>query len=64
MTRKIILTLSILMLSSIQPSLSEDAKTVNENLRLVVSTQGADVQSLYRVRSGLEYLWQSFVRIP
>lgn len=62
MTRLIFLTLSILMFCSVQQLFSEDQPTEfhveNGNLRLVVSTQGAEAQSLYGIRSNLEYLWQ------
>ena len=58
MTRQIILTLSILIFSSVQQLFSGETQIANESLRLIVSTQGAEVQSLYGVQSGLEYLWQ------
>ena len=61
MTRQTFLALSILMLGSVQHSFAVDPvgfSIENENLRLVVSAQGAELQSLYGVRSGLEYLWQ------
>jgi galactose mutarotase-like enzyme len=61
MIRQPFFALSILMLCSVRQSFSEDQsefRIENENLRLVVSSQGAEPQSLYGVRSGLEYLWQ------
>ena len=63
MTRPILLILAILMLANLQQSFSEELPSYefqieNESLRLTVSAQGAEAQSLYGVRSGLEYLWQ------
>jgi len=61
MTRQVFFTLSILMLCSAQQSFSADPtefRIENENLRVIVAAQGAEVQSLFGVRSGVEYLWQ------
>ena len=65
MTRLILLTISILMFHNVQysfsgdqPGKATDYRIENESLRLVVSAQGAEVQSLAGVQNGLEYLWQ------
>jgi galactose mutarotase-like enzyme len=53
--------LAMMMSCSFQQSFAEDRpefRIENENLRLVVSSHGAEAQSVYGVRSGIEYLWQ------